>query len=61
MFELVKWFYYTGIEAVRNMTITLDGPFILSGLCDDSKLWVIKYTENTLDTNIPIKNTEQDG
>ena len=41
------------MEAVSNMTITLDGPFILSGLCDP-KLWVIKYTENPLDTNIPI-------
>ena len=46
------------LEAVSNMTITLDGPFILSGSCD-SKLWVIKYTENPLDTNIPILiNTE---
>ena len=33
--------------------LTLDGPYILSGLCD-SKLWVIKCTENPLDTNIPI-------
>ena len=28
------------MEVVSNMTITLDGPFILSGLICDSKLWV---------------------
>ena len=45
------------MEAVSN--IQIDHIIILSGLCD-SKLWVIKYTENPLVTNIPIL-IEQNG
>ena len=40
-------------EVVINITINFRWTRILSRLCD-SMLWVIKYTENSLDTNIPI-------
>ena len=53
--EMVIYIYIHGSSKHNNFT--LDGPVILSRLCD-SKLWIIKYTENPLDTNIPmIKKT----